>query len=100
MEKNPEKYLDTLNTFDGITLGYKCMHTEGVEPIKLQELYPFFLKHRIKLLSYRKNISKIPIFKFNFSNQRIVEDTFSFLCFHVNNYHLTMNEKVFIYLLF
>ena len=42
MEKNPEKYLETLNTFDGITLGYKCMHTEGVEPIKLQELYLFF----------------------------------------------------------
>ena len=26
MEKDPSKFLEILNTFDGITLGYKCNH--------------------------------------------------------------------------
>jgi len=38
MEKNPEKYLEVLNTFDGITLGYKCTHGEDDEMIKMQEM--------------------------------------------------------------
>lgn len=62
MEKNPEKYLETLNTFDGITLGYKCMHAEGVEPIKLQELYLFFFKE-----TYFRKGKTFPKFQFSSS---------------------------------
>ncbi len=38
MEKNPEKYLEILNTFDGITLGYKCSYLTDNEAIDVKKM--------------------------------------------------------------
>lgn len=77
MEKNPEKYQEVLNTFEGITLGYKCDHVFNEEFIYEKE-----------------KMNAQPIYKLVFSNEEIIEDTLSFLFFHVNSYHLPHNEKV------
>ena len=40
----------------------------------------------------RSDIYK-PIFRFNFDDKQIKQDTFSILLFYINNFHITQNEK-------